>query len=512
MKIIKFTFFILIIALVGACTKAEGPGMNDYILTPTDFKLSAVKTSLVAKWEYEGKDHVGFLTQVSTDANFVNVIKTDTVESESREAVFENMGYFTELFVRVRALSSNIVIHSDFTKGSIKPESILKSPLKAEVTATSAVLRWNEPSAGTLTHVLLIDNIDKTERTIQLSATDISSKSLHVSGLVSAGDYTVVIFAGEERKGVLTFASLDLRMRIYITGSEVTYETLFDAVAAAKENDVINVGGATYDFSSSSKIDVTKSLTIKATDGSEIMPTIKMSSFDLISSATLKLDGIKFEINSSTSQVFVGTNLSGKVNLEIENCQFTGAKTGLIYVANTNTAADISIRVSNSMFYKIGFQGGDFIDFRGGKVGFLTFTNCTFYDLGRDFIRFDSTSKQENSSSEPITFSNCTFDKICNSTQGRLVFMRTTSNTLFNKCIFTNKVVSKANSLGGGATVSFTNNVVFGAFNTEWGAGGVVSSNVVTLDPQYKNASGLDFTVQNGDVKALGYGDFRWLK
>lgn len=516
MKLNTYKILLVLIMLFMAfasCRKAVGPDMNYYIASPQNLTLNAVKTTLHAKWEYTGNDNIGFLAQVATDANFVTILKTDTLDAKVTSVDFTNLGYFSEVFVRVRALSNNIVLNSGFIKTSLKPENILKTILKAELTATSAIIRWNAPSSGTLTSVLIIDNLKKTERTIQLSAQNISSQSLPIDGLESAGNYTAVIFAGEERMGVLTFNAVDLKMSITIEGSSVIYDSIHEAVQAATSGSTINMGGAKYDFNALGTIDITKSLTIRAAQGGGI-PEITSQAFNIVGNvASFKLSGLK--LIGKSLYTIVATGLTSSCNITIENCDASNATAGLIYVAATGTLANVNFTVDNSFFHEYGATGGDFIDFRAGVLSGAKVTNSTFCKLARDFFRIESIVSF-TASNGPVLIENCTFDNICgvDGTQGRFLYPRIAKVTgvtamKINKCILTNKARSQTNGVT--PTVEFSNNNVFGASSTDW-ANGTVSTGTTTLDPQYTDASKFNFTVGNATIKAAGLGDPRWLK
>lgn len=512
----KMLLVLMLFTGFAACKKAEGPSMNYYIASPQNLALNAVKTTLHATWEYTGTENSGFLAQVASDANFANILKTDTLAATVHAVDFTNLGYFSEAYVRVRALSSNLILHSTFTKTSIKPESILKTILKSELTATTAILRWNAPSSGTLTSVLILDNLKKTERTIQLSAANVSSQSLSIDGLESAGNYTAVIFAGEDRKGVLTFSAVDLRMSITIEGSTVIYETLHDAIAAAAAGSTINMGGAKYDFSTLGTVDITKAVTIRAVQGGDV-PDITVQAFNIVGNvASLKLSGLK--ITGKSSYTIIATGLTSACSIVVENCEVTGSTAGLVYVAATAAGtANVNFKLDNSICKDFGAAGGDFIDFRAGALSGITVTNSTFYNLARDFFRIDATTAYPIAN-PPILIENCTFNGICGygsaGTQGRFLYVRVAKVTGYtmmkiNKCIFSNKVRSLANGVN--PTVEFTNNNVSGNFSTEWG-GNTVSSGTTTLDPQYTDVAKYNFTIGNATIKAAGLGDPRWLK
>ncbi len=516
MKRIKYFIYILIsisICIV-SCKKAPGPDLLLYVASPTIQEIVTKETTVSVDWDYAQDSRViGFVAQISLDRNFATIFKTDTVDANSRTVDFEDVTLVTEYFVRVRALASNIVISSDFAVKSLKLESIFLPTVRTDIKANQVTLKWTAPSTGSVSNIILLKE-GTALAPIQLSSTDITNRTVTISGLSDATLYTALIYDGEERKGVITFTTKDINEKITINSATTIYETLQDAVTAAVNNDVINIGGAIYDFSTLPVIDINKSLTIKVVPDATKKPIINMAGFNITGASTLKLIGVDFAINAATSQIFVGTSLNGTAQIEIEDCEISGAKNGLLYVANTNTTGVLGIAAKNSIFKNTGFDGGDYIDFRGGKIKSMIFENCTFNNVGRTFVRFDSPVTIENVN-QPVTFTNCTINQVgerVGSNGGQLVNIRTAVPILFTKSILTNKRNAQANGLSGGGTGRFVDNVIFGTNSTTFNGGGFTSTNVVTLNPEYKDEPKGDLTVQNATVKALGYGDPRWLQ
>ncbi|SFH24335.1 DUF4957 domain-containing protein [Pedobacter insulae] len=501
----KLMWVLGLFCLFASCKKADGPDMNYYIDKPTALKVTVDKTTIKTSWEYPGNEQSSFVVQVSSAENFATILKTDTVSGDTRSLDFADMGYFSAAYVRIRALSKNIVLHSDFVTEALKPESILKELAKADIAVTTAILKWNAPSSGTLTNVIVIDNESKAETNIQLTSSNLTQQQVALSNLVSAKSYTAVIFAGAERKGVITFTTRDVRMSITINGDPTLYDSIQEAIDAANAGDVITIGGAKYDYGSAA-IKIDKSITIRKMAGAD-MPEITSGNIDLLSTANITLQDIKF-IGKSAYNI-IATNLVGVANLVVERCEFTGPTAGFIYTAAGGTGATVGLIVRNSFFYRFGYTGGDFIDFRAGKLNKISFTNSTFHDLARDFMRIDNPVAYYDSN-DPILFENCTFDRICNS--GRFYYLRSPSVVVhFKKSIFSNKKTNTATGVQSGAKVLFTDNNFFGDFNTLWYGSATVTGSS-TLDPQYAAFETLNFKIGNPALKALGYGDSRWLQ
>ena len=505
---------LLVFFNLSSCEKAEGPDKNYYIQPPSSLMVELDNTTADITWEYpkDVQSLEGFLVEASFKEDFGSIERSVEVDPEIRSAVMEDLGYFAQCYFRVRALSKDIVLHSDFVTAALTPDNLFKELAKEETGVTSVTLRWDAPASGTVDHILLIPASTDfgTTRTIQLGSGDISSYSKLIDGLVSAGTYTAVLFGGEDRKGVITFTTVDINASITINGGQTIYQTLMDAIEAASSGDVINVGVAKYDFSAASSNDIIgKSITIKGNGTSENMPEITMPGFTLSGNvASLKISGVKFIVSSGN--YFIETSAStGPCNIEAKDVDITGPGAGLVYASSGATAANVTFSIENSLLHNFGASGGDFIDFRAGILSGITVKNCTIWDVARDFFRVDATTSVEGS----ILFQNCTIDEACHSPNGRFLYIRA-ANTIMTieNCILTNKVASKANGVSGsGTNVTFNNNNVFGNASNEWGRYVQVTNGTTTLDPEYTNRTAGDFTVGNAAVKGANQGDPRWL-
>lgn len=508
---IAFIYYLSILSalFIVSCEKAEGPDYNYYIPIPTSFVVEMDNTTADISWEYGDVERVdSFLVEASFKEDFSTLEKSVKLAPGEREVNLDGLGYFTQCYFRMRALAKDIVLSSEYVSVALVPDNLFQPVLKNELTANSVILRWLEPSSGSVDHILLIP-VSGTSRTIQLTAGDISSQSKKIEELVSAGVYTAVLFDGETRKGVIDFTTIDLNASVTINGGTITYESLKDAVEAASSGDVINVGVAKYDFSSFGTVVVSgKNLTIKGNEDGDEKPEIKTPSFSLTGNVgSLKITGIKFIISSGN--YFIDASAStGPTNIEVENVDITGPGAGLVYVSSSGSSANVKFSIENALLHNFGASGGDFIDFRAGVLSGVTVKNCTIWDVARDFFRVDATTTVEGS----ILFQNCTIDDACHS--GRFLYIRA-ANTIMTieNCILSNKSTSKGSGVSGaGTSVTFNNNNVFGSNSNEWGQYVQVTNGTTTLDPQYADRTAGNFTVGNAAVKSAGQGDLRWIQ
>ena len=169
----------------------------------------------------------------------------------------------------------------------------------------------------------------------------------------------------------------------------------------------------------------------------------------------------------------------------------------------------------NCLIHDILCDGGDMFDCRKGRIDELNFINCSMYNscAARDFIRYDDASALGG---EPvITVDGCTIDGCANASGKRLLYVRYVGNVInWSNNLVTNTAAVWSNQSKTGVP-TFSNNVYFNCpklnvADVEGKTNLFADEAGKTLDPQYKNAEGGDFTVGNEDVSKLGVGDSRW--
>ncbi len=533
---IRYRMSLLLLAIITmisnySCRKLEGADPMYYVPAPTALTLDLKNTTLTANWEYAAKDDrvVGFAVSVASDKEFKTIIKTDTTGADGRTASFNNLGYFAAAYVRVRALANDIVINSEYVTAAVQPDNYFNSIDRSKLTTTSVVLSWNATEAGTVTHILLIPANAGEEQTIQLSASEISAGSKTVENLDVNSPFTAVLFNGTVRKGVITFATRDPNASIVINSGPIIYDTLQDAINAAASGDVIDLGPSSYGSGSETITINNKSLTIKAADNTDALPVITLKNFDLKGNiSSFKISGVKIVSTSHTiltgntdynKHIFGLTYVTGAINLTVENCDLSGAESGLCFTqaaTATNAPSPISgtgtfnLTVDNCLLHDFGNAGGDFIDFRSGAIGNVNYKNSTFWNGARSFLRTDNTASIV--SGAIIAIENSTF---YNFSSGGAFIRIAAPNTavVINKCILLNKATNNGNTVTGSTLKLNTNNISgSNAANITSGVTSGFNIGTTALDPAFSDAAVGNFTVGNATLKAAGIGDPRWIQ
>jgi hypothetical protein len=171
-----------------------------------------------------------------------------------------------------------------------------------------------------------------------------------------------------------------------------------------------------------------------------------------------------------------------------------------------------------NIIHDIECNGGDFIDFRKGLTPSFTFMNNTVYNsaLSRDLFRMDSGGSDNFPGVKSvIAISNNTFNKVCDNTGKRILYIRLGDNEItFTKNIIANTQGYYTNQSS--TTIkTMSDNNYFNAPNftasTNSGAQNDTGT-YTTLDPGFANPDNGDFTISNDELKFQQIGDPRWIK
>lgn len=519
----------------GLSCKKDGPNYNYSIPVPAEIAVADLRAEKATiSWNYTDTRVENFVVEVSKNANYAAADSFVIAAAEEKKIALDSLESKITYYVRMRALTTDPLYHSQYATAtfvSAEIESIFLPVDRKDITATSVMLKWTQPKTGSVSKVVVTPLPGNSLPAVTLSAGDISAKQVTISNLQSATAYRAEIFGGDERKGIVTFSTRDANARITINNAPTVYDLLQDAVNAAASGDVIRFGPAAYDFSDPANSVITinnKSLTFEAENPAAAMkPAVTLKTFALTGNVgQIKVSGMKIiSISKSTDtdydkHIFGATYATGTVSVVLENCDLSGAVSGLMFTQTVGAASapspvpgsgSFELTIDNCLLHDFGNSGGDFIDFRSGAVAKVHMKNSSIWSSARSFFRIDATAAAAGGNT--MLFENNTFNAVANGG----AFIRVAApgcNVELVKNIITNKPSSQNNSVSGaGTTLKYTNNNVFGT-----NAAGITSTitsgfntGTTSLDPQYGNAAQGVFTVGNAAVKAAGVGDPRWL-
>ena len=415
----------------------------------------------------------------------------------------------TQYSVRVKAVGENIT-DSKWISTTFKtdPEQIFYEVKPEEITHNSVILRW--PAGETATTIVLTPG----NMSHPVTAGEIAAGSASVTGLTSEATYTAKLMNGTKTRGTATFTTLiDLGGAIQVNPGD----DLKAILEAANANDVFALMPGNYP---TQDINITKTVGIKGARPYD-KPVLTGTIFYLKDGAGLSLKDLVLDGTGSPSgnqMVIYSTALPGGTygDFTMEDCVIKNYTKGTMYV---NVAALIeSVTIKNCIYSNIECSGGDFIDFRNGIAKTFTYTGNTAYNsaLSRDFFRMDAGgSTNFPGITSILNISNNTFNKVCDGTSRRLLYIRLALNQItFNKNILSNTQEYYSNQ-SATTIAAMSNNNYFNAPNftasTTSGAKNDTGT-YTTLDPGFVNPDQGNFKVSNTTLVENNIGDPRWLK
>ena len=414
MKSLHFSLYRLaflplaLMVLVMACTKTEDDPVLPRQFKPGDIKVTAGETQARLDWIRSQFAEPGtkYRVEVSTDTNFASAAPISAEIDNNFYVLTENeLEVETKYFARVKALSINSTAESGWVNSAgfmITGEQILFTPLDAELKDKSVTLRWR-PTTG-LTRIVLTP-AGGTAQTITLDATDLDASLKLIEDLTPLTSYTAAIYAGNVRKGILSFTTKEPSIYTIILSPG---DNLVDAVTAAADGDLIGLQPGTYDCVDGGGAYVNlvvqqKSIAIASVSGNPADTKVNYREVTLKGTgAGIRLQGIGFDGLAAGSNSLYFLNLVGNAsdgeaadfkNIEVNNCLVSNMGNCLFRgnrAANNAHTID-TIRIVNSVVSdNRAINAYTFFTMEKLEFESLELINSTFNRLGRAFIGFST--------------------------------------------------------------------------------------------------------------------------
>lgn len=399
---------LMALILWSGCTKTEEEPVLPRQFKPGDFTIQAGETQARLQWGASQFAAPGtkYRLEVSTDTNFAAAAPI-SVELEENVYVLTEADLEVEVkyFARVKANAINTTDESGWVHSNgfmITGEQIFFPILDAELKDKSVTLRWR-PTNG-LTRIALTPDGGAVQN-ITLDAADNTAALKLITGLTAETNYTAAIYAGNVRKGIISFTTKE--PSIYTTVLTPA-DNLVDAVAAAADGDMIGLEPGTYECVDATSAYVNlvieqKSITIASVSGNPADTKVNYKEITLKGTgAGVKLLGISFDGLAAGSGSLYFLNLVG-MNSDSEASDFRSIEVNNCVVSNMgncffrgNRAANNAhkldtMRILNSVIKDSRYLSA-YTFFTMDKLEFesLELVNSTFHRLGRAFIGYST--------------------------------------------------------------------------------------------------------------------------
>ncbi|MDQ6472211.1 DUF4957 domain-containing protein [Flavobacterium sp. LHD-80] len=481
--------------------------------SPIDLKANVRnETAVELNWTAKpDADH--YVVQFSADdPKFETIFKTVNVAPSELPVKVQLEGE-TVYSIRVKAVSSAGLEDSTWsiTTATTLSEQLFYPVQDADIEATQVTLRW-------------VPNSNVTQITAQpgaishtITATEKTAGVAVVKGLTGETAYTATLLNGTKKRGTATFKTgIDIGTGILVKATDDIFKKIADAPSGSVlvfMND---------DFSAQTgTIAINKTLTLrglKTGDKSKLKVNFTLANNPANASEEVSLSLIDLDLNGTGTTggaIAIGAEYATTFgNVLISSCNVHDYPSQLMY--GNGKAKLKSFAVENSTIKNVNIAGvADFVDFRTTYVASVSLTKSTFDNCSsRDFIRLDAAAGFTGTGlTSNVLIDQCTIYAPTLPLASRILYLRfasntsTVRNTLFavGSAVYTNSTAT--------APPTFLNNNNFNSPNLALvGSNNRPDASATTLDPQFANAAGGNFTVGNQTIKDKKIGDPQWIK
>ncbi|SHM14181.1 DUF4957 domain-containing protein [Flavobacterium chilense] len=518
--ILKGLIATLVLTLAVSSCESYNEGLLDGIGNTREFSPIALtakvrnQTFVELNWTVNPEaDH--YTVEFSADDPDFKVIYKTVQVTGSQLPLSVQLEGETTYSIRVKAITTGL----EDSKWSLATATTLSEQLffpvqAADIDAKQVILRWTPNS--TVTQITLMPgNVTHT-----ITAAEKTAGVATITGLTSETAYTATLLNGAKKRGVVTFTTgIDIGTGILVKATDDLMQKIADAASGAIL--VLEPGDYTAD-NQTGAITLNKPITLR---GLRPANTPKLHvNFVLgtgsgnVSLIDLDLKGDKGAAGAAVSVIKYNDNSVTYGTLSISGCNIHDYGVSLIS-ANLAAAKITSIIVDNTVLTNILTVGGEFIDVRGSQVAQLTLKNSTFNNCtsstaaARHFIRMDAGLTGLTSN---VLIDSCTIlnPNMLAATTNSILYTRfVTTVIVVRNTLFANTPAPYTREAAT-PNPTFTNNNYFNSPNLNANpvplANNRPDTSGTTLDPQFVNAAGGNFTIKNQTLIDRSVGDPRW--
>ena len=318
-------------------------------------------------------------------------------------------------WLRVRAVSSVKDPSNWYVHANPLETSAIKSPLNPELvsrTANSISIKWEQDDE--VDHIRIVPPVDgKGDYTrVDVDAAAVAAAATEVTGLNPSTQYSLTVhFKSAERGTVSAWTLPDLTGAVKVENAEALKQAIADGAAK------IEVAYSDTPYEIGAVVPVS-SVAIYGDENAEGARPVIFGHIALDPSVeavtSLHFENLLFTGNMSADHTHViVTSAAGTMSdISFLNCDVTDYLRGLLY--DNYGLSVTSISYDNVTVSNIAGDGGDGFDIRQTcAIGSVKFSDCTFNDGFRTFVRIDANPKLET-----FEFTNNTVNNLCHIVNG----------------------------------------------------------------------------------------------
>jgi hypothetical protein len=401
---------------------------------PGDITVTAGETQVKLEWSrslFTETLREEYTVEISKDSLFAGTIDHSVVVDTPAVTVTDAvLTVKQKYFARVKANASDKSTESFWVHSPgfmITGEQIFQPVNDADLKDKSVKLKWRITPGITK---IVITPEGGVAADSAVSPAEVAAGAKTFKGLTPETKYTAEIFAGTRPMGFIEFTTKELSLYTVTLNAG---ESLWDAVNAAANNDVIGLNPGTYDVKDgtgtfANLTVLQKNVTITSVSGDPSNTKVNFKEITLKGTgAGVALKGIEFDGAPSTTagqQALYFLNLAGVgsddaaatfTDILVENCivhdmgnDFLRGNRG----AANNSHKINSLKIKNSRVYNSAMINSNYTFLQINKLEFgsIEFSNSTLYNLGRGLIDWDANMTVPATTS--ITIDQCTINNL----------------------------------------------------------------------------------------------------
>lgn len=449
------------------------------------------------------------------DADFKTIYKTVKVAPKELPIQVQLEGE-TLYSIRVKAVSATGLEDSKWsvTTATTLTEQILFPVADADIDAKEVILRWTPNSSVTQITVApgdIIHTITPEEKAAGIAT---------IKGLTSETAYTSTLFNNTKKRGIATFKTgIDIGTGILVKPTDDLNAKITEAASGAI---LVLMPGDYTVFKGD--IVLNKSITIR---GLRPDDKPKLHVKFTLNTGTVNFSLIDLDLDGAGvgdfSFITINTANANYGDILISGCYVHDYLRALIY-GSMNLAKVNSFTVDNSRVENVSTnKQAETVDFRNTYVASIVLKNSTFdsCSVEREFVRVDNAGLTGTGLITNVLIDKCTLYNVSNNLAAkRILYLRFGANTSTVKNTIIAGTTAIYSNQNGTATPTapptFASNNYYNA-NLLYTVGATAitvdkSTSFTILNPQFADAAGGDFTINNQTLKDNGVGDPRWIK
>lgn len=576
MKNIQSLMVLLAIISVTILMSCKKDGANSLPLdrSPENFNSVVDGFNIQLQWTAPEEDFDHYLLQISKSEDFSTLEFQVQVDRTENSYIYRKIDAGVTYFARIRTMRTGPESFSRWTELQFMAAkgNILSPILRENVNGPAVTLRWNleatDPTLNKVTRIVLVPHVGQ-QIEIPLSPQHIQAKSITYDKLSKDTRYTVRIYNENFVRGTQIFTTIAQSVNgIWTLGS---HSDLKAAIEQSKTGDKIILKAGIYSYWNESILINNKNITISAEENSVVKPKVYVSkivvkglesglSLNGLDLSGARLSEFKQEIPNNPDTRWSEWLLSVEdasstfATISFDDCIIRSYNTGLIKMVKGQIGNKLVIH--NSIIHHLGEdQLSPLIEIGPARIKEGIFSNSTYYMAGKMFIMIDREANLNNDIL--FTFKNNTVDRSWSASAFDFKASKAPTRVLLENNIFSN-ITSAANFFSNFAQLAnnFDKRLIncnFHNVNSKATIYGSNQSNMpvhswelrhpnfnwnevrpaflmnganhpnphsvnkysLSIDPEYKNATNLDFTIPaNNALRALVpntiLGDPRW--